>query len=56
MFSFVQNLFDNSLSIFLLAIHLSMLGYSIGIKYRSIFVSYFVRDFSRRSFVGSCSH
>ena len=47
MFLFVQNLFDNSLSIFSLAIHLSMLGYSMGINSRFIFLSYFVRCFSR---------
>ena len=47
MFLFIQNLFDNSLSIVSLAIHLSMLGYSIGINYRFIFLSYFIRCFSR---------
>ena len=47
MFLFFQNLFDSSLSIFSLAIHLSILGYSIGINSRFIFLLYFVRCFSR---------
>ena len=45
MFLFVQNLFDSSLSIFSLAIHLSMLGYSMGIGSRFVFLTYFVRCF-----------
>ena len=47
MFLFIQGLFDNSLSIFSLAIHLFMLGYSIGINSRFMLLSYFVRCFSR---------
>ena len=47
MFLFVQNLFDRSLSIVSLAIHLPMLGYSIGINSIFTFLSYFVRCFSR---------
>ena len=47
MFLFVQNLFDNTLSIFSLAIHLSMLGYRMGLNFRFIFLLYFVRCFSR---------
>ena len=47
MFLFVQNLFDNSLSIFSLAIHLFMLGYIMGINSRFIVLSYFVRYFQR---------
>ena len=47
MFLLVQNLFDNSLSIFSFAIHLSMLGYSMEISSRFIFLSCFVRCFSR---------
>ena len=47
MFLFVQNLFDSSLSIFSLAIHLSILGYSMRIISRFIFLSCFVRCFSR---------
>ena len=47
MLLFVQILFNNSLFIFLLAIHLSMLGYSIGTNSRFIFLSYFARYFSR---------
>ena len=46
MFLFVQNLFDSSLFIFSLAIHLPMLGFSMGIISRFIFLSYFVRCFS----------
>ena len=47
MYLFVQNLLDDSLSIFSLAIHLSMLGYSMGINSRFIFLLCFVRCFSR---------
>ena len=47
MFLFVQFLFDSSLSIFSLAIQLSMLGHSTGINSRFIFLSYFVRCFLR---------
>ena len=47
MFLFVQNLFDSSLSILSLAIHLSMLGYSIGINSKFMFILYFSRCFSR---------
>ena len=47
MFLFVQNLFDISSSISSLAIHLSMLGYSMGISSRFIFLSYSMRCFSR---------
>jgi hypothetical protein len=59
MFLFVQNLFDSSLSIFSLAIYLSMLGYSIRINYRFVFLIIF-REIcfkeSNRSFVRGCSH
>ena len=47
MFLFVQNLFDSSLSILSLAIHLSMLGYNIGINSKFMFILYFTRCFSR---------
>ena len=54
MFLFVQSLFDSSLSIFSLAIHLSKLGYSMGINSRFIFLSYFERCFSK-DLIGSLS-
>ena len=47
MFLFVQNLFDSSLSILSLAIHLSMLGYSMGINSKFMFSLYFIKCFSR---------
>ena len=47
MFLFVHNLFDNLLSIFSFAIHLSMLEYNMGISSRFIFLSCFIRCFSR---------
>ena len=47
MFLFVHNLFDSSLSILSLAIHLSMLGYNRGISSKFIFLLYFTRCFSR---------
>ena len=46
MFLFFQNLFDNSLSILSLAIHLSMLGYNKGINSKFIFLLYFTICFS----------
>ena len=47
MFLFVHNLFDSSLSILSFVVHLSMLGYNIGISSRFIFLLCFVRCFSR---------
>ena len=47
MFLFVQNLLDNSLSILSLAIHLSMLGYNMGINSKFMFLLYVTRCFSR---------
>ena len=47
MFFFVQIFFDSSLSIFSSAINLYVLGYITGINSRFIFLSYFVRCFSR---------